>query len=548
MKRSLFIRRTGKALATSRAILALVFLLALWIDPVQPARSLTAGFAVLTVYLAWSILLVAIAWRSWWLDFRLSAIVHGIDILAFIGAVYITETGRGDFSSPFMAFVVFLLIFSAMRWGWAAVLRTAVALVVANSLAGVLLTTLHLDIDIYRFGRRQSYMVVLSIIMVWLGVERRRPLLPPLPEPGGIPGERRDRVLANALSHVRTSLQARGAALAVVRDEEPWLDVVKDIDGTITTDRIGPNEIAEDISHVSDPMLFNRPSGRGIVLGDDGAMRARMERMELPLATYCGVDEGLLASFVTADGHGQLLVWGASDLGVDDLSPVRTLAREIGLAIDREDMAALAQSAAVSDIRQSLARDLHDSVAQFLAGTLFRLEALRRWIREGNDPSHEIDGMKEALRREQAQLRVMIDRLRRGEEGDRKTDLVEELESLLGEIGHHWHITTRLVAEERPLSVSIHLAYELRQVVREAVANAVRHGHCRTVEVQLAMEEAGALRILISDDGEGFPKTTGVMRPRSISERIETLGGRIAVSNSDPGAVLDIDLPIRIAA
>jgi signal transduction histidine kinase len=60
---------------------------------------------------------------------------------------------------------------------------------------------------------------------------------------------------------------------------------------------------------------------------------------------------------------------------------------------------------------------LHDSVAQFLAGTLFRLEALRRWIREGNDPDTEIVAIKEALRREQAQMRRMIERLRLGERG-----------------------------------------------------------------------------------------------------------------------------------
>jgi signal transduction histidine kinase len=52
-------------------------------------------------------------------------------------------------------------------------------------------------------------------------------------------------------------------------------------------------------------------------------------------------------------------------------------------------------------LRDALARDLHDGVAQFLAGTLFRLEALSRWIREGQDPTAEINDLKSALRRGQ---------------------------------------------------------------------------------------------------------------------------------------------------
>jgi hypothetical protein len=100
---------------------------------------------------------------------------------------------------------------------------------------------------------------------------------------------------------------------------------------------------------------------------------------------------------------------------------------------------------------------------QFLAGTLFRLEALTRRIREGQDPTDEINDLKAALRREQGELRVMIQRLRRGEEGDRRTDLVEELETLLGEMSQHWRIAVRLESEVRPMPVSIGLAHELRQ-------------------------------------------------------------------------------------
>jgi signal transduction histidine kinase len=231
---------------------------------------------------------------------------------------------------------------------------------------------------------------------------------------------------------------------------------------------------------------------------------------------------------------------------VDDLPQVEMIARHLSTELDREDLAELAQTASAAALRDALARDLHDSVAQFLAGTLFRLEALSRWVREGHDPTIEINDLKTALRREQGELRAMIQRLRRGEEGDRRTDLVEELETLLSEMSQHWHIAVRLDEQVRPMPVSISLAHELRQVLREAVANAARHGGCREVIVSLGTGGPG-LTLSIADDGEGFPADRSPPRPRSISERVEALGGTLSICHNYPGALLEIALPNRIA-
>ena len=53
--------------------------------------------------------LLIIAWRSWWWDHRLAWPVHVLDVFAFLGAVYFTETTNDDFTSPFLAFFAFLI-------------------------------------------------------------------------------------------------------------------------------------------------------------------------------------------------------------------------------------------------------------------------------------------------------------------------------------------------------------------------------------------------------------------------------------------------------
>jgi signal transduction histidine kinase len=547
LERRTFSGRSGRVIATSRALLAVVFLLALWLDPIQPIRSDFSGYLTLSAYLIWSAALVIIAWESWWWDYRLARAIHVIDMTGFITAVYFTETTNGDFSSPFTAFSAFLLIRATIQWGWRGTAITAATLVGLNLTIGGGLVALGMDIDPYRFGRRTMYMLILSLIMIWLGLEQRIGRNVGLPEARGIPGERRDAVLSEALAHGRFLFGARGGAIAFTSGEEPWVEIERQNGDDIRKERLGPEELAEDLGSLRGATLFDRRRGRLIELVDDRMPEPISGPVHLPIAARYGIDEGLVFTIVSAAGTSQMVLWGIPAMSVDDLAMASSLAREIGAALDREEMASMARSTAVSDIRNSVARDLHDSVAQFLAGTLFRLEALRRWIRDGHDPEGEINAIKDALRREQGQLRILIDRLRRGEDGDRKTDLVEELTTLLEEIGSHWHIRTRLHVNAGPMPVSIQLAHELRQVVREAVANAVRHGRCQQVDLTLGQEH-DLLKLEISDDGIGFPQDGGSRRPRSISERIDALGGRLALGGSGAGARLDIELPIRIAA
>jgi signal transduction histidine kinase len=287
---------------------------------------------------------------------------------------------------------------------------------------------------------------------------------------------------------------------------------------------------------------------RRIMAFADGRLNSANEPFTYTMADLCHVSNGIMARLSSAKGQSLLLVWDMPVSTIDDLHVVRALAREVGLALDREEMATLAQSIAVSGVRNALARDLHDSAAQFLAGTLFRLEALRRWIREGRDPETEILAMREALRHEQVHLRSLIDRLRLGLLPDRSIDLVIELEALISEMGQHWNIATTIHAPSRPLPVSVDLAYELRLLVREAVANAVRHGQCSKVELAVERSPEGLLQVSIDDNGKGFGTNESHFHPRSISERIAALGGQLQVASGATGVRLDIALPAQIAA
>lgn len=535
-------RNAGRVVAAGRALLALAFFIVIWLDPKVPVRSTTQGYLLLSAYLIWAAGLMVVAWRSWWFDYRFAAFAQGVDILMFLAAVYLTESPYNEFQSPFLAFAAFLLIAAMVRWNWRATALTAIILLIANIVFGIGLYKLGVDIDLFRFSRRMLYTVLLSSMLVWLSMSRGGIRAVTLPEPPGIPGERRELVFDTALATVARTLRAGNVAFAFASSEEPWIELRTLGPTGFGVRRLDPEEFAEELLEPRRTALFSTSRRRELSeTGDDNLLVARSGRLNSPLATLLGIDEGIIVPVQSVTGTGQIVAWNAPVLCFDDIPLLKALGEEIGHTLDREEMSRLARVEVETDVRQAVARDLHDSVAQFLAGTLFRLEALRRWIREGNDPEGEIDSIKNALRREQTQLRLLIERLRRGQEGARRTEIADELRTLLDEAGAHWHIATELVLPDRPLSISVQLSHEIRQLVREGVANAARHGKCGKVVVSLGHED-GRLRLAISDDGVGFPPLPGVPRPRSISERVEALGGRFEVHNSARGVRLEIDL------
>ncbi len=530
-------------IAICRAILAAVFLVAVWIDPDEPARAIDATLLALSGYLMWTIALAITAWRSWWWDFRIALAVHVIDLVVFITAVFVTETGDTDFGSPFIASAAFLLLAGGVRWRWRGAMLTGVVLTLAYGGAGFILLQLGLIFDPYQFGRRVTYIIVLSVMIVWLSIDPRFNRIAPMPEPAGIPGKRRPQVLAGALAYARHTFHARSVAIVLTGSEEPWIDLFRDTDGVFMHQRVAPEAFAG-VEPMPGPTLFDQRHRRRIIWHASNRYESQGGPVDLPLAAAVDAPNGLLAEFTTASESGQVLIWSASDSCIDDLPVMAQLAEEIGRALDREEMAMLAQSIAVSHARSALARDLHDSAAQFIAGTQFRLEAMRRRLREGADADTEIAGIKAALRSEQGHMRAMIEHLRAGVDADRSTDLVAELESLTVELGHHWHVATALRCARRTLAVPIHTAYELRQLVREAVANAVRHGNSSRVDLDLDQPRPNCLMISIADNGKGLPEHDRARRPLSISERVEALGGQLQVVNTPGGLRLEIALPV----
>ena len=537
-----FEHRSGRIIALCRGVLAAVFFLALWVDPGQPVRSSTAGYVLLFGYLVLAAFLLILAWRSWWWDSRLARPMHAVDIAAFLAAVYFTETTGDDFTSPFLAFFAFLMLSATIRWDWRVTALTGIAVTALYLLVGLAMSWLGIELELLRFGRRVIYMLVLSLILIWFGLQRREQHVGRFTEP---PGSAEDRLppMLDALRYAMAESGAQSGALAWAHEEEPHVEI-RSLGLDCVSGRLPPDILPVEAPFASSVRLYDTERRRSLQAGQRNRWKPVAGPVEDPFAVHCGLREGLALPFTAVTGRGEVLLGGIPGASADHVEIGEMIAREIGAAFDRQATMSLVREGALTRVRDAVARDLHDTIAQSIAGVSLRLEGLRQWIRGGGDPESEIQAIKTALRAEQSQVRTMIERLRRGDSAVPGGPARASLAPLLCDLESYWGISTELDDKDAEVLVTGGLAHELRQLLREAVANAVRHGGARHLKLTIFARD-DMLHLQVADNGRGFPDDGPVLLPRSISERVAELGGSLAVKSAADGAVLRFVLPLE---
>jgi signal transduction histidine kinase len=528
--------RSGRVIALARAVLAAVFLFAIWVDRSQPAQAVEVTYTVLVVYVIAAAAIAALTWQNWWLDARLAGPMQVIDIVVFTLLV-LTSDG---YTSPFFVFFVFLILSAAIRWGWRETALTAVPVTLLYVAAGVVAgSESGANFDLQRFIIRSGNLVVLSVVLIWFGVNHGFSGLRALSNtllrdvsPGESPLE----------SAIDGACAATGARKALLlwrgRGSRHWLAMARDGEG-FTTRALAARSV--DLSH--GPFLFDIKRNRGLCRGAARGMHFSTADVLVDgkVAREQGIEEGLGVPIQTAAGEGLLLLGDIRGLCTDHIEFGETLGAAIAAHIQRHALLAAVEDGAIARARLSLARDLHDSIVQFLAGATFRIEAISRGLRAGDRPERELKDLKQLLLQEQQELRSAI--------GALKSDtiplpkLAGDLNALCDRLAMQWDIQCLFSAEVPEASAPMRLHLDTHQLIREAVANAVRHARAKSVTVQLTADD-GDLRLDICNDGGGSERLKEGT-PWSLRERVDEANGTLMLATRETGTDVTITLPLR---
>jgi signal transduction histidine kinase len=177
--------------------------------------------------------------------------------------------------------------------------------------------------------------------------------------------------------------------------------------------------------------------------------------------------------------------------------------------------------------RQSIARLLHDSYVQSLAGVNLRLESCRELLRRNrpNDAAQELKELQLGVNRQFDEVR-------------------EYVRSLAGVESNSNNQVTDISADPKIVMKGVfdgssRLGERVLQIMLEGLRNARKHARATAVRIEAA-EIAGRVLITIADDGLGFPPAAGP--PWTIASHVAETGGRLSFSESGP-ACLRIEIP-----
>lgn len=530
----------SRIVAVCRIALTLALVLTSGLAPALPLQAVSAALAGLAAYLLFSTIMLVIAWRHWWLNHRLRHAGFAVDVVvSFVTLYWMEGTGRG-LVSPFMVFYIYLLITATLLWRSRGA-AIAMLLIVAGYIAtGLLIQSQGAAWEPGWFGRRLAFMVVIGGLIIWYGMQRARHVPDRLDWPLEASVEQQIDIVH---AYIRRHIRCTGIAVAWTPDEEPWTHVSMDGDCGSGHVRLTPETFAWDDEPPGGAMLFDRTRRRGLLMADADSIVATRNLPPCQLASYLSVSKGITVPIQSQTGRGNILLTGIHGVSGDHLRPAYALSEEIGYALDRHQMAWMLRDAATARVRNAVARDLHDSVAQSLAGASFRLEALRQAALSGNDIISELAAVQQSLAREELIVQGLIGQLRQSESTSNAQPAMMGLDTALADIADHWGVAAQFETALGIAPLPARMELELQQLVREAVANAVRHGEAD--QVALALRRDGdCLKIDFTDNGKGFAAGDTAALPRSILGRVTAMGGTLQLASRPGHTSLSILLPL----
>jgi two-component system nitrate/nitrite sensor histidine kinase NarX len=264
------------------------------------------------------------------------------------------------------------------------------------------------------------------------------------------------------------------------------------------------------------------------------------EHDELPLP---GNDGRRLLLPIRTPGQllGTLEVWypASQDLSKTARRLLETLSDQLATAIFLERQITEEQQRTLAEERTVIARELHDSLAQSLSYLKIQVTRLRRMNMDGPQKTGYdavLDELSTGLSSAYRQLRELLATFRLKLD---TPDLGAALRQTVHEFSERMAKPVNLVYKLPAQTLSPNEEIHTLQVVREALANAVKHSKAEAVWVDVSFESP-QVKAKIRDNGRGLPDAG---QPQNhygmiiMQDRARSLGGQLTVADHPQGGV-----------
>jgi signal transduction histidine kinase len=216
----------------------------------------------------------------------------------------------------------------------------------------------------------------------------------------------------------------------------------------------------------------------------------------------------------------------------------------------REQMFIIRQKlrhSAVLEERNRIARELHDTLEQELAGITMQLDLAADCFQQAPGIAQRaLEAARDMSRHSMIEARKSVWDLRCQllEEGD----LVSAISQIIEPLASPEHAKLAIKIQGSPIRLGGQIEMNLLRIGQEAVANAVKHGRAHQVNIELEYAP-NFVCLSVADDGTGFlasqAEPTGHFGLLDMRERAQSMGSQLVVE-SKPGRGTRVSVRVSI--
>lgn len=227
---------------------------------------------------------------------------------------------------------------------------------------------------------------------------------------------------------------------------------------------------------------------------------------------------------------------------------LETIGQHLGVAIENQRLVEREKEMAVSEERNLLAEELHDSIAQSLAFLNIQAQMLQDSLRREDmqEAQDELARIREGIQESYDDVRELLVHFRtRIVAGNVEIAIASALEKFEGQTG----IATRLERRGDEREIPAQNAIQILHIVQESLSNIRKHAQAKQVVVTIERHEGNTL-ISVQDDGQGFDMRTAAdegdvhVGIKIMRERAHRIGGQFALQSAPgTGTTVTLRLP-----
>lgn len=213
------------------------------------------------------------------------------------------------------------------------------------------------------------------------------------------------------------------------------------------------------------------------------------------------------------------------------------------LEASRTQIAALSKEAGVTEERERLAGEIHDTLAQGFTSILTLVQAATAALRTDPDRAEQhLLLAAETARENLGEARALVGALTPAALGT--GTLVDALRRQADRVGAECGIDVRLATSGDVGALPMPVEVVLLRMAQEALANVRKHSGAATAHLLLAADD-GTVRLAVTDDGVGFDPDAPVtgFGLAGMRARVEQIGGSVTVHSGASGTSVSVEVP-----